>query len=80
MRDQLADDLNRLGIGTSVHFIPLHLTAHFRRCFGFRGGEFPASEDAYSRVLSLPIYPDMSKDDTERVIDATSRLVSGYVG
>jgi dTDP-4-amino-4,6-dideoxygalactose transaminase len=80
MRDQLADDLNRLGIGTSVHFIPLHLTAHYRRRFGFRGGEFPASEDAYSRVLSLPIYPDMSEDDVERVIDATSKLVSGYVG
>lgn len=79
MRDQLADDLNRLGIGTSVHFIPLHLTTHFRQRFGFRGGEFPASEDAYSRILSLPIYPDMSEDDVERVIDATSMLVSGYV-
>jgi dTDP-4-amino-4,6-dideoxygalactose transaminase len=79
MRNQLAEDLNRLGIGTSVHFIPLHLSAHFRQCFGFRGGEFPASEDAYSRVLSLPIYPAMSDSDVERVTCATLELVSRYV-
>jgi dTDP-4-amino-4,6-dideoxygalactose transaminase len=78
-RDQLAEDLNRLGIGTSVHFIPLHLSTHFRQCFGFRGGEFPASEDAYSRVLSLPLYPSMPECDVERVINATSSVISSYV-
>ena len=78
-RGQLAKDLNRLGIGTSVHFIPLHLLAHFRQCFGFRGGEFPASEDAYSRILSLPLYSSMSECDVERVINATSNVISGYV-
>jgi dTDP-4-amino-4,6-dideoxygalactose transaminase len=79
MRDQLAEDLQRVGIGTSVHFIPLHLSAHFRQHFGFHGGEFPAAEDAFSRVLSLPIYPAMSESDVERVINATSSLISSYV-
>ena len=71
-------DLNRLGIGTSVHFIPLHLSAHFRERLGFRGGEFPASEDASSRVLSLPLYPAMSGPDVERVIDAVLSLISRH--
>ena len=79
MRDQLAEDLNRLGVGTSVHFIPLHMSAHFRQSLGFRGGEFPASEDVYSRVLSLPLYSAMSESDSERVINSTLRLVSRYV-
>lgn len=79
MRNQLAEDLNRLGIGTSVHFIPLHLTSHFRECLGFRGGEFPTSEDVYSRVLSLPLYSAMSDSDIERVRSVTSGLISGYV-
>jgi len=78
-RDQLAEDLNRLGIGTSVHFIPLHMTEHFRHDFGFRGGEFPASEDAFSRVLSLPLYSAMTDSDVERVINAILTLISGYV-
>ena len=79
MRNQLAEDLNYLGIGTSVHFIPLHLLAHFRQSSGFRGGEFPASEDAFSRILSLPLYPAMSESDAERVINATASLISRYV-
>jgi dTDP-4-amino-4,6-dideoxygalactose transaminase len=79
MRDQLVDDLSRLGIGTSVHFIPLHLSAHFRQYLGFQGGEFPASENAYSRVLSLPLYPAMSESDIERVIGTTLKIISRYV-
>ena len=79
MRDQLADDLDRLGIGTSVHFIPLHLSVHFRECFGFRSGDFPASEDAFSRILSLPLYPAMSESDVERVINTTRKLICSYV-
>ena len=78
MRDQLAVGLHCLGIGTSVHFAPLHLTAHFRERLGFRGGEFPASEDVSSRVLSLPLYPAMSEPDVERVIDAVLSLISRH--
>ena len=78
MRNQLAEDLNHLGIGTSVHFIPLHLSAHFRQSSGFRGGEFPAAEDVFSRILSLPLYPAMSESDAERVINATESLISRY--
>ena len=78
MRDQLAAGLHCLGIGTSVHFAPLHLSAHFRERLGFRGGEFPASEDVSSRVLSLPLYPAMSEPDVERVIDAVLSLISRH--
>lgn len=78
MRDQLAAGLHGLGIGTSVHFAPVHLSAHFRERLGFRGGEFPASEDVSSRVLSLPLYPAMSEPDVERVIDAVLSLVSRH--
>ena len=78
MRDQLAAGLHGLGIGTSVHFAPVHLSAHFRERLGFRGGELPASEDVSSRVLSLPLYPAMSEPDVERVIDAVLSLVSRH--
>ena len=76
-RDRLADELHDLGIGTSVHFIPLHLSSHFRR-LGFQCGEFPVSEDAYSRILSLPIYSSMSDPEVNRVMNAVSVLVGRY--
>jgi dTDP-4-amino-4,6-dideoxygalactose transaminase len=77
-RDQLIDDLSKVGIGTSVHFIPVHLSPHFREHHGFRAGSFPICEDAYSRVLSLPLYSAMSDPDVERVVNAVTRLVANY--
>jgi UDP-sulfoquinovose synthase len=79
-RDQLVADLSRRGIATNVHFIPVHLTTHFRQRFGFRGGEFPACEDAYSRVLSLPLYAALSDTDVDRVAAAVTDLVSCHAG
>jgi UDP-sulfoquinovose synthase len=79
-RDQLITDLEQRGIGTSVHFVPIHLSAHYRDRYGFRGGEFPAAEDAASRVLSLPLYASMSDEDVDRVAAAVTELVTGYAG
>jgi UDP-sulfoquinovose synthase len=77
-RDQVADDLAGLGIGTSVHFVPLHLTSHFRARSGFRAGEFPACEDACSRVLSLPLYAGLGDADVERVVAAVTGLITRH--
>jgi UDP-sulfoquinovose synthase len=77
-RDQLFKDLERQGIGSSVHFTPIHLTAYIGERMAFQRGDFPVSEDTFSRVLSLPLYAGMSDADVARVIGAVSSLVSGY--
>jgi dTDP-4-amino-4,6-dideoxygalactose transaminase len=77
-RDQLVEDLAGVGIGTSVHFVPIHLTSHFRTRSGFRGGEFPACEDACSRVLSLPLYAELRDTDVERVVTAVTDLITRH--
>jgi UDP-sulfoquinovose synthase len=77
-RDRLIADLERLGIGSSVHFVPVHLTSYIGNRMGYRRGDFPVSEDTYSRVISLPLYAAMSDADVERVIAAVTSLVPGY--
>ena len=77
-RDQLIEDLDRLGIGTSVHFQPIHLTSYAKERLGFRAGDYPVCEDASSRVLSLPLYAAMSDPDVVRVITAVTTLVGSY--
>lgn len=79
-RDELYKDLERLGIGSSVHFAPIHLTSYIGERRGFRGGEYPVAEDTYSRVLSLPLYAALSDKDVQRVIGAVISLVPGYAG
>jgi dTDP-4-amino-4,6-dideoxygalactose transaminase len=74
-RNQFVDELKRSGIGTSVHFIPLHLHPFYKSAYGYRRGDYPNAEEAYSRCLSLPIFPDMSSTEIDRVIRSVSEIV-----
>jgi dTDP-4-amino-4,6-dideoxygalactose transaminase len=68
--------LRRENVGTSVHFIPLHLHPYYRERYGFQRGDFPVAERAYERIVSLPLYPRMSEEDVEDVIEAVTKVVS----
>ncbi len=67
-RNQFIEALKSEGIGTSVHFIPLHLHPYYRKTYGYTPGDFEVAEDIFSRSISLPIYSKMSDNDVERVI------------
>ena len=74
-RDRFVEKLFEAGIGCSVHFIPLHLHPYWRDRYGLAPGQFPASQDAYEHMVSLPIHTRMSDDDVTRVIDAVRGLL-----
>jgi perosamine synthetase len=74
-RNQFIEELKKSGVGASVHFIPLHLHPLYRHKYGYRRGDFPEAEDAYSRCLSLPIFPDLSLAELERVANAVTQIV-----
>lgn len=74
-RDVFIEGLKRAGVGTSVHFIPLHLHSYYRSRYGYRKGDFPNAEDAYERAISLPIYPDLSDADVEYVAKTIESIV-----
>ena len=69
-RGQVIDALKALGIGTSVHFIPLHLHPYYRRRWGYAAEDLPLATREYERALSLPIWPGMSISDVDRVVAA----------
>jgi dTDP-4-amino-4,6-dideoxygalactose transaminase len=66
-RARVIEQLKHAGIGSSVHFIPLHLHPYYQRTYGYRPGDFPVAEAIYESTLSLPIWPDMSLDEVQRV-------------
>ena len=69
-RDALIERLFAAGIGCSVHYIPLHLQPYWRDRYALRPEQFPNSERAYRRMLSLPLYTRMNDGDVQRVADA----------
>ncbi len=67
-RARVMTSLRENGIGTQVHYIPVPLQPYYRRHCGTGAGDFPNTEKYYARALSLPMYPDLSDTDCERVI------------
>lgn len=75
-RGRFIEEMSRLGIGCSVHFIPLHLQPYWRDTYSLRAESFPVALNTYRRIVSLPLYTRMTPADQDRVIDAVSTLLS----
>ncbi len=73
-RNQFIEELKAEKIGTSVHFIPVHLHPYYRDTFGYQPGDFPRAAETFERILSLPLYPRMSDQDRLDVIEAVKRV------
>lgn len=68
-RDELIQILKAEGVGTQVHFIPLHLHSYYRTALGLRPEEYPVATAASERILSLPFYTLLSDEDVAYVAD-----------
>jgi perosamine synthetase len=77
-RAAFIDELKARHIGTSVHFIPLHLHPYYQRTLGDRTSALPVASAAYPRLVSLPIYTVMSAQDVTDVIEAVRAVVARF--
>lgn len=74
-RGDLIQQLKEAGIGSSVHFIPLHLHPYYRDRYGYSSGDFPHAEDAFVNCVSLPIYPDLSDAEVKKIATTVEQFV-----
>jgi len=77
-RNQFIEELRIRNIGTSVHFIPIHLHPYYRDKYGFKPNDFPVAYENYLKIISLPLYPRMSNEDVYDVIEAVIDVVKKY--
>jgi dTDP-4-amino-4,6-dideoxygalactose transaminase len=77
-RARFIEELKARNIGTSVHFIPVHLHPYYRDKYGWQPDDFPVTFDAYRRVLSLPLHPRLSEDDVADVIAAVLDIAGKF--
>ena len=69
-RDEVIQRLSDAGIGTSVHYVPLHRQPYWRDRYGLKPEQFPQADLAYQRMFSIPLFTAMSDDEQGRVIAA----------
>jgi perosamine synthetase len=77
-RAQIFRALRAENIGVNVHYIPVHRHPYYRDRFGYRGGEYPIAEDAYERLISLPMFHGMSDQEVEDVIAAVKKVIVAF--
>ena len=77
-RTEIFHALRAEGLGVNVHYIPVHLHPYYRERLGYRGGEYPIAEDAYERLISLPMFHGMTTQDVEDVVNAVRKVVASY--
>jgi UDP-4-amino-4,6-dideoxy-N-acetyl-beta-L-altrosamine transaminase len=75
-RADLINKLKEYNIGTSVHFIPLHLHPYYQKTYGYKRGDFPVAEYLFDREISLPLYPGMKKEDVQYVVEAIKEILA----
>jgi perosamine synthetase len=78
-RNTFIELLKQRHIGTSVHFIPLHLHPYYRENFRYRSTDFPNASAVCERTVSLPIYPKMTESDVTYVSDVVRTLVTQHL-
>lgn len=69
-RDEFVAELADRNIGTSVHFIPIHLHPFYAEKYGYQPADFPIAHDCYQRMFSLPLNPAMTVRDVQDVVEA----------
>jgi perosamine synthetase len=77
-RDRVIEELKERGVGTSVHFIPLHTHPYYRQSLGYRIGQLPHAEHHFERAISLPLFPGMTLHDSGHVIEALLEVAREY--
>ena len=77
-RDAFIDALKARGIGSAVHYFPVHYHSYYRERFGFQKGDYPVSEREFERLVSLPLFPLMTEREVDRVVAAVEAIVDAH--
>jgi dTDP-4-amino-4,6-dideoxygalactose transaminase len=77
-RAEVMAQLHAAGIGTGVHYPAIHLFALYRR-LGWKDGDFPIAERVCRNILSLPLFPTMTRADVTRVVTALTGILAPHL-
>ncbi len=77
-RDRFITELNERNVGTSVHFIPVHNMSAYTKRFGYKPEDFPETQKHFERCISLPLYPGLTDEQVQYIIDAVADIAAKY--
>lgn len=73
-RKNFFDYMRENNIFVQVHYIPLHLMPYYKKNYGYKKGDFPVAEDYYSREVSIPMYPTLTKEELDYILEIIKKF------
>jgi len=77
-RNDFINELKDLGVGTGVHFMPVHQHQFYRDSLSLNNSDFPVANDAFERLISIPIYPGLTDPEVTKVIESINHLTKKH--
>ena len=75
-RSQFIEELRKRNIGSSVHFVPVHMHPYYQEIFGYKPGDLPTTERIFEQIVSLPLFPRMTEEDVGEVGEAVEEMMN----
>ena len=73
-RDKFFSLMRSKGIGVNVHYIPAYHFSYYKK-FGITAGDYPNTEEIFSRIITLPLYPTLTEDEIKKVIESVKESI-----
>jgi dTDP-4-amino-4,6-dideoxygalactose transaminase len=77
-RSAFIEELRKMGVYASVHFMPLHIHPYYRDTYGYSPSDYPVAASVYERSISLPLYPKMTSEETEYVVECVEDVIEKH--
>jgi dTDP-4-amino-4,6-dideoxygalactose transaminase len=73
-RNELIEKINERGIGTSVHYIPIHMHPYYAEKYGYEPGDYPIAKELSEKVVTLPLYPALTNKQVTYIVETVNEL------
>ena len=74
----MIDKINEKSIGTSVHYIPVHLHSYYQKKYGYNPEDFPIAKELSETVITMPLYPALVNDEVDYIVETMCKLWEEY--
>jgi dTDP-4-amino-4,6-dideoxygalactose transaminase len=78
-RDHFARELKKEGVSIGLHYIPLHFMEYYKKKYELKVFDFPTALGVYQKVMSLPIYSQLSDEDVESICEAVKKVAQAHI-
>ena len=73
-RNEFIEKMNKKGIGLAVHYKPIHKLSYYKQMYNFKSNSYPRANDLFDSIVSLPLYPLLSKKEVDYIIQTIKEL------